>query len=196
MDNTIFAYTPPGDAPPFINIRETAEGRVILSVRGCVLDGEGAVISNPIAEVEVPIETLAQLGVSAIGHATGGKQPILMLPTETPKDVSDALNLTLRAFWPVAQRMHALEHELRVTKHFSILPREAPADTAVARPQPSRVEEIDVQPERMEEMLDEPAEEPERLDTLAAIPADTLNTLTEPADGNAEAEEAGSQEVR
>lgn len=194
MHDTIFAYTPPGAVPPFFNLREDEEGRIFLTVRGCILDGEGAVVGSPIAEIEVPLETLAQLGVAAVGRATGGKQPILMLPTETPPDVANALNATLRAMWPVAQRMSALEQELSVTRHFSILPREAPHDTVVARPQPSRVEEIEVEAERMDELVEQ-AEEVGTADQIATGLDNPANYTVEIEDGNAEAEEAGNQEV-
>lgn len=188
MDSTIYAFTPPGTNPPFLNIRDTEDGRIVVSVRSGMSNetaASGAVPAH--AEMELPLEELAKLAVAVIGRATGGKTPILMLPTETPPSVAKALNSTLAAFWPVAQEMLAMHV---AAQHRG--PREAGPLTPVIRPAAKRTEEVDVQPERMEEIIEE-GEDEASLDRLAAIPAETLTTLTEQPDGD---EPAADQEVR
>jgi hypothetical protein len=67
MYKNIYAYTPPGSAPPFISINEDEEGIVSLTVRSLPrVEGE----PQPIAQMNISEEELLKLAIAVLNWAS------------------------------------------------------------------------------------------------------------------------------
>ena len=56
MPRNIFAYTPPGNCPPYVSLNRQDDGQIVLSVRG-----PGGDPNDPTAYLPLPSEELAGL---------------------------------------------------------------------------------------------------------------------------------------
>lgn len=84
MRKHIFAYTPPGFAPPYLSVNREEDGEIIVTVRAQAPVGA----PQPIAAIEVPLLELVKL-VACVAEFTSAKL------RELPED--DAKMLLLQA---------------------------------------------------------------------------------------------------